>query len=53
MENYYEMYGLKKFVFRLPTIYLYSPIDTYYVDGAPRKIGYRLLIDKARTGDPI
>lgn len=53
MENYYEMYGLKKFVFRLPTIYLYSPIDTYYVDGVPRKIGYRLLIDKARAGEPI
>lgn len=53
MENYYEMYGLKKFVFRLPTIYLYSPIDHYYVDGIPRKIGYRLLIDKARAGEPI
>lgn len=53
MENYYEMYGLKKFVFRLPTIYLYSPIDTYYVNGIPRKIGYRLLIDKARMGEPI
>ena len=53
MENYYEMYGLKKFVFRLPTIYLYSPIDYYYVDGAPRKIGYRLLIDRAIAGEPI
>lgn len=53
MENYYEMYGLKKFVFRLPTIYLYSPIDYYYVDGVPRKIGYRLLIDHAIAGEPI
>lgn len=53
MENYYEMYGLKKFVFRLPTIYLYSPIDHYYVDGVSRKIGYRLLIDRAITGEPI
>lgn len=53
MENYYEMYGLKKFVFRLPTIYLYSPIDYYYVDGVPRKIGYRLLIDRAIAGEPI
>ena len=48
MENYYEMYGLKKFVFRLPTIYLYSPIDHYYVDGVSRKIGYRLLIERVQ-----
>jgi len=53
MENYYEMYGLKKFVFRLPTIYLYSPIDYYYVDGVRRKIGYRLLIDRAIAGESI
>lgn len=53
IENYHQMYGLKNFIFRLPTIYLYSPVDTYYVDGKKRKIGYRLLIDKARAGDPI
>lgn len=53
IENYHQMYGLKRFIFRLPTIYLYSPIDTYYVDGKQRKIGYRLLIDKARAGEPI
>lgn len=47
------MYGLKRFIFRLPTIYLYSPVDTFYVDGIQRKIGYRLLIDRARVGDPI
>ena len=53
IENYHQMYGLKRFIFRLPTIYLYSSIDTFYVDGVQRKIGYRLLIDKARVGDPI
>ena len=37
----------------MPTIYLYSPIDTYYVDGIERKIGYRLLIDRAIAGEPI
>ena len=46
IQNYREMYGLKSFVFRLPTIYLYSPIDEYYVDGIARRIGYRILIDK-------
>ena len=53
IENYHQMYGLKRFIFRLPTIYLYSPVDTFYVDGIQRKIGYRLLIDRARVGDPI
>lgn len=53
IENYHQMYGLKNFIFRLPTIYLYSPIDTYFVDGTERKIGYRILIDKAIKGEPI
>ncbi|MBO6113876.1 MAG: NAD(P)-dependent oxidoreductase [Lachnospiraceae bacterium] len=53
IENYHQMYGLKKFIFRLPTIYLYSIIDHYYVDGVERKIGYRILIDKARSGENI
>ena len=53
IENYHQMYGLKRFIFRLPTIYLYSPIDTYYVDGTNRKIGYRILIDKAAQGETI
>lgn len=53
IENYHQMYGLKKFVFRLPTIYLWSPVDHYYVDGKIRKIGYRLLIDKAIAGEDI
>ena len=53
IENYHEMYGLKRFIFRLPTIYLWSPIDNYYVDGKIRKIGYRTLIDKAVAGETI
>ena len=53
MENYYQMYGLKRFIFRLPTIYLWSPVDHYYVDGEIRKIGYRILIDKAINGEDI
>lgn len=53
IRNYHEMYGLKGFIFRLPTIYLWSPIDQYYVDGKIRKIGYRILIDKAIAGEDI
>ena len=53
IENYHQMYGIKRFIFRLPTIYLFSPVDTFYVDGKERKIGYRQLIDKAITGETI
>lgn len=53
MKNYYEMYHLKYFIFRLPTIYLYSPIDYYFVDGKKRQIGYRTLIDNAIKGNDI
>lgn len=53
IEHYHQMYGLKGFIFRLPTIYLYSSIDEYYVDGEIRKIGYRTIIDKAIKGETI
>lgn len=53
IKNYQQMYGLKNFIFRLPTIYLYSKNDRYYVDGVERKIGYRILIDRAIAGEPI
>lgn len=53
IKNYNKTYGLKAFIFRLPTIYLWSPIDKYYVDGKIRKIGYRILIDKAIKGEDI
>lgn len=53
IENYHQMYGIKRFIFRLPNIYLWSPIDNYYVDGEIRRIGYRILIDKATAGETI
>lgn len=53
IKNYHEMYGLKYFIFRLPTIYLWSEIDHFYVDGNLKKIGYRQLIDKAINGEQI
>lgn len=51
LENYHQLYGIKNFVFRLPTIYLYSKQDKFYVDGKERQIGYRRLIDMAKNGD--
>lgn len=53
MRYYKEEFGIKSFVFRLPNIYLYSPIKTYYVDGVEKPIAYRYLIDKAIKGEDI
>lgn len=53
IEQYRAQYGLKSFIFRMPTIYLWSPIDSFFVDGKLRKIGYRLLIDRAIKGETI
>lgn len=51
LENYHQVYGIKNFIFRLPTIYLYSSQDKFFVDGKERQIGYRRLIDMAQNGD--
>lgn len=53
MEYYKQEYGLKNFVFRLPNVYLYNPVKTYYVDGIERNIGYRYMIDRAKSGEDI
>lgn len=53
IEHYHQEYGIKRFIFRLPTIYSYSPIDYFYVDGKKRMKAYRLMIDQAINGEPI
>lgn len=53
IEVYHQKYDIKRFIFRLPTIYLYSPIDSYYVDGKIHKIGYRIIIDNAIQGKDV
>lgn len=53
IENYHQMYGIKTVIFRLPTVYMWAESPYYYVDGKKRKLGYRLLIDKAIAGEKI
>lgn len=53
MEHYYQEYGVKNFVFRLPNIYLYSPEKHYYVNCEKRLIAYRYMIDQAIQGRDI
>ena len=53
IKHYYELCGLKYFIFRLPNIYMYSPIKTYFVDGIERPIGYRFMIDTIKEGKTV
>ena len=53
MEHYKQEYGIKNFIFRLPNVYLYAPLKTYFVDGLERKIAYRYMIDQASQGKDI
>ena len=53
IQTYHEMFNLKSFIFRLPSIYLWSKEDHFYVDGVKRKIGYRILIDNAIQGKTL
>ncbi|RGS75778.1 NAD(P)-dependent oxidoreductase [Ruminococcus bromii] len=53
IKCYHIMYGIKAFIFRLPTVYLWSHNDSYYVDGIIRKCAWRILIDKATKGEDI
>ncbi len=53
IKTYQNNYGIKAFIFRLPTIYLYKENPYYYVDFKKKKLGYRTLIDKAINGDEI
>ena len=50
MEYYSQEYGLKKFVFRLPNVYLYSPKQYYFVNGVEKVISYRYMIERAASG---
>ncbi len=51
--HYQEEYGLKPYIFRLPTIYAYTPNEYYYVNGEKKMLGYRILMNKAMNGEPI
>lgn len=53
MEHYKQEYGVKNFIFRLPNVYLYAPLMTYYVDGKERKVAYRYMIDQATRGHDL
>lgn len=53
LEYYWQEYGLKRFIFRLPNVYMYGPQKSYYVNGEQRRIGYRYLIDTISNGNDV
>lgn len=53
IKCYHALYGIKYFIFRLPTVYSWSKNDTYFVNGVEKKRAWRILIDKASRGEEI
>lgn len=53
IEHYHLDYGLRTFIFRLPTIYSYRPIFDMFVNGKLTHMGYRYLIQLAMESKPI
>lgn len=53
LKHYYQEYGLKKFVFRLPTIYSYSPYPYYYPNGIKTKRPIYQMIEKAQKSETL
>lgn len=54
MEHYYQKYGLKKFVFRLPTIYAYNAYPYMYNDEGKKVMRpLYVMIQRAIAGEPI
>lgn len=54
MEHYYQKYGLKKFVFRLPTIYAYNAHPYMYNDEGVRVMRpLYVMINRAINSEPL
>lgn len=53
IEHYHQEYGLKKFIFRLPTIYEYSTYHYYYPNGVKTLRPLYAQIQNAIQGKPL
>jgi UDP-glucose 4-epimerase len=53
LEHYHQEYGLKQFIFRLPTIYSYSPYQYYFPNGNKTMRPLYQMINKALNGETI
>ncbi|MDD5509199.1 MAG: NAD(P)-dependent oxidoreductase [Dehalococcoidales bacterium] len=53
VRHYYEQYGVRNIVFRLPPVYGYGPHTEIYKDGKSLKTGFVIFIENAVDGKPI
>lgn len=53
IEHYHQEYGIKRFIFRLPTIYGYSPYQYYFPNGVKTMRPLYAQINKAMKGEPL
>jgi len=53
IEHYHQEFGIKKFVFRLPTIYGYSPYQYYYPNGVKTLRPLYNMIIRAMNSEPL
>jgi UDP-glucose 4-epimerase len=53
LRTMHEYYGIKTYTFILPHIYMWNKNDEYCVNGVPRKMMHRILIDKAIAGETL
>jgi UDP-glucose 4-epimerase len=53
IRHYHDEYGLKKFIFRLPTIYAYSPYQYYFPNGIKTMRPVYQMINKAINSELI
>jgi UDP-glucose 4-epimerase len=53
LEHYHQEYGLKKFIFRLPSIYSYSPYQYCFWNGNKTIRFLYQIINKALNGETI
>lgn len=53
IEHYYSNFRLKRFILRLPRIYMFHPNPYTFTDGIKCMISDRILINKAIDGEPL
>lgn len=53
IEYYHNTYDFSRFIFRFFNVYMYHPNPYYYVDGEKKMMSFRLIMDKAKKGEPI
>lgn len=53
IQYYHQHYGLKAFIFRLPTVYVYAKDRFFFRNGVKNVLWYRTLIDKAIAGEDL